>query len=329
MKSLYRIILLIGFLFLPVSFTFSQQGDREKGIELFKQGSYKEAVTALQKAVKSTPSDAAARTFLGLAQLKLGKTKDAEKSFVKSLEINPNQTDARKALAYTYLLRGNPTQVIKQIAVLKAANALDAEAYYIFGWANLRLGNGDAALESADQAVRLNPKMANAYLLKAHAIMNRRSGEREYAEIAARYGSAADNIGKFIMLAADSAEKTFYRGQQETLRAFAAYYTEREKNKNNTPADTDVNITPLKILTKPRASYTDQARQAGVMGTIRLLVAFAADGQVKEVLVLSGLGYGLDAEAVRAARNIKFESEKRDGKPVMSVKTVEYSFMIY
>lgn len=327
LKPLYRTCLLICFLTIT-SAVFAQSSNRDSGIELFKKGSYKESVAVLQKAVKAAPSDAEARTFLGMSQIKLGKLKDAEKNLAKTLEINPNQQNARKSLAYVYLLRGKLKESVGQIAVLKAANALDAESYYIFGWANLRLGNSDEALEGAEQAVQLDPKMANAYLLKAHAIMNHRGVMQDFKEIAARYGSAADNIGKFILLSVNSPDRPFWRDQEQTLRRFAGYYAEREKNKNSASVS-DADVTPVKILAKPRASYTERARQAGAMGMIRLLVAFSETGKVTDVLVLTSLGYGLDEEAVKAARGIKFEPEKRSGKAVMSVKTVEYSFTIY
>ena len=51
-----------------INFTFAQT-EREKGIELFKQGKNKEAVAALEKASKrkETKTDAEVWNFLGLA----------------------------------------------------------------------------------------------------------------------------------------------------------------------------------------------------------------------------------------------------------------------
>jgi TonB family protein len=307
---------------------FGQGGEREKGIEFYSKGSFKESAALLQKVVKSSPNDAEARTYLALAQIKLGKMKDAEKMLGKSLEMNPNQPNARKALAYVFILRDKLKESLKQMEALRAMEPLDAESFYILGWAHLRLGNSEAALVNADEAVKLNPKFANGYFLKAQAIMNRWESPKDFKAIAAKYGSSAENIGKFIVLSSALPDAPFWRGQQETLRVFADYYAEREKNKASA-AETTANITPLKIISKPRANYTDQARQAYVSGTIRLLVAFTASGRVENVLVLTSLGYGLDAEAVRAAKGIKYEPEIRDGKPVTSVKTVEYTFTIY
>lgn len=330
MKILYKITLFAVLLFSASAGFAQQETEREKGVGLYRKGDYKESVKVLEKVVKSAPDDAEARTILGLAQIKLGKLKDAVKMLDKSLELNPNQPDARKAYAYALLLRGKLKESVNQIVSLKALQPLDAESFYILGWANLRLGNYDESLENADQAVKLSPQMPNGYYLKAQAIMNRRNVPTDYAAIAAKYGSAADNIGKFIVLSAALPDAGFWRGQQETLKVFAAYYSEKEKNRKDAEKeDSEANSTPVKIISKPRANYTNRARDAGTSGTIRLLVAFSENGKVEHVLVLTSVGYGLDEEAVKAARGINFTPRTVNGKPVTTVKPVEYTFTIY
>lgn len=64
---------------------------------------------------------------------------------------------------------------------------------------------------------------------------------------------------------------------------------------------------PRRILSKPEPSYTEEARRAGVEGKVVLLAVLAADGNVKHVLLLQPLSYGLTEEAITAARKIKFE----------------------
>jgi outer membrane biosynthesis protein TonB len=44
---------------------------------------------------------------------------------------------------------------------------------------------------------------------------------------------------------------------------------------------------------------------------------------------LKGLGYGLDQQALNAARSIAFEPQIENGKPISVVKMVQYSFAIY
>ncbi len=85
----------------------------------------------------------------------------------------------------------------------------------------------------------------------------------------------------------------------------------------------------VKILAKPRASYTDAARQNQVTGTVRLRVTFTASGQVGSVAPVSGLPYGLTEQAIAAAKGIKFEPAKRNGVATAQTSIVEYSFTIY
>jgi TonB family protein len=85
----------------------------------------------------------------------------------------------------------------------------------------------------------------------------------------------------------------------------------------------------VKILSKPRANYTDAARQNQVQGKVVLRVTFSANGSIGGISVISGLGNGLTEQAIAAARGIKFEPAKRGGVPYSVTKPVEYSFTIY
>ena len=326
MKTLH-IALLFVVLLLPVA-TFGQTDERAKGIEFFKNQSYKEAAALLEKTVKAAPGDVEARNYLALAQIALGKFKNAEKTLETGLETAPNDAAARKSLAFVYLMRGKFSESVDEIARLRTLAPLDAESFYILGLAEFRLRRNGEALAAADESIKLNAKYANAYLLKAQAILNLWNGDRKiYQEITARYGSPVDHIGKFVTLAANSPEAPFWRAQQESLKIFAKYYEELEKTKSS--ADANTAPTGFKILKKPRAEYSSRARSAGVGGTVRLLVAFGADGKIENVMVLSSLGYGLDEVSIKAARKIEFEPATLNGQPVRSIRPVEYTFTIY
>lgn len=86
---------------------------------------------------------------------------------------------------------------------------------------------------------------------------------------------------------------------------------------------------PVFVLRKPRASYTDAARQKNVSGTIGLKVQLLANGQVGSVKVVQKLESGLDGEAAAAAKKIKFLPAQINGKNVDAEKYVEYTFTIY
>lgn len=116
----------------------------------------------------------------------------------------------------------------------------------------------------------------------------------------------------------------------DSLYFFTNYYKVPDNMRmTNSDAQPLPNSTPIKILSKPRPSYTTSARTANAQGTVRMLVAFDANGKIGHILITKRLGFGLDEQALRAARNIKFLPASQDGKPVSVVRTIEYSFAIY
>jgi TonB family protein len=86
--------------------------------------------------------------------------------------------------------------------------------------------------------------------------------------------------------------------------------------------------TSAQILEKPRPVYTEEARRLGIEGEVQLEVCFRASGEVDIVRVVRGLGHGLDENAARAARTIRFLPAKRDGQPVDSTATVHITFQL-
>ena len=78
-----------------------------------------------------------------------------------------------------------------------------------------------------------------------------------------------------------------------------------------------------------KADYTEDARHAGVQGTVILMVVFADEGVLKHILVLQGLSYGLTEQAIAAARKIRFTPAMRDGKPISVNGELEFNFSLY
>jgi TonB family protein len=85
----------------------------------------------------------------------------------------------------------------------------------------------------------------------------------------------------------------------------------------------------VKIISKPRASYTDAARQNNVQGSVTLRITFLASGQIGGISPVSGLPYGLTEQAIAAARSIRFEPAKKNGVPFTKQMTIQYGFTIY
>jgi TonB family protein len=85
----------------------------------------------------------------------------------------------------------------------------------------------------------------------------------------------------------------------------------------------------IAITNKPRANYTDAARQNQVQGTVTLRVTFNANGTIGGISPVSGLPNGLTEQAIAAARNIRFTPAMKNGVAVTVTKQVQYSFTLY
>jgi protein TonB len=74
-------------------------------------------------------------------------------------------------------------------------------------------------------------------------------------------------------------------------------------------------INPVPLL-QPKPNYTVQAMQAKVTGEVMLDAVVEANGTVRILRVLKGLPFGLNDEAIKAARQWLFKPATADGKPV-------------
>ena len=95
----------------------------------------------------------------------------------------------------------------------------------------------------------------------------------------------------------------------------------------NTPATSAVDEKPVR-LSGPTPQYTEEARANRINGTVVLRVLVGADGDVKQVRVVSGLPYGLNEKAIEVARQTKFKPAMKDGKPVPHWVALQMSFNI-
>jgi TonB family protein len=83
---------------------------------------------------------------------------------------------------------------------------------------------------------------------------------------------------------------------------------------------------PIEIISKPRPTYTKEAKDKKIEGDVVVQVVFLASGQVQVQRVVRGLGYGLDEAAQQAAREIKFKPARQDGQPVDFAGNVHITF---
>ena len=85
----------------------------------------------------------------------------------------------------------------------------------------------------------------------------------------------------------------------------------------------------VQIVSRPKPSYTEEARKNQIAGVVVLRAVFSASGQVTNIHAVSGLPNGLTEQAIAAAKQIKFVPATKDGRPVSTWMQLQYDFNLY
>jgi len=89
-------------------------------------------------------------------------------------------------------------------------------------------------------------------------------------------------------------------------------------------------VTLPRVIREVRPQYTSEAMRAKVQGTVLLECVVKPDGSVGDVSVVRSLDptFGLDQEAIKAAKNWRFQPGMRMGEPVSVLVTIELTFTL-
>lgn len=298
------------------------------GVVLFEQAKFDEAIASLEKATKSPEyaTDPEIWNYLGLAYMANNEPRKSRKAFEKSVELNPSSSVYQGNLGYALLVSGLPDKATLAVEKTLKLDPKNSSAYRTRAILNLWSAQLDSAEADVNRAIELDPKNSSAYLLKSEVIVaklnaNIAGGGTLKGEVPS-FKRAAETLEAGIAHCASCPDRTRLESELDSITAFYHHY---EKSMSDASAPQD-KVTPLRIRDRPAANYSDRAQANNVEGTVRLTVLLGASGRVEGVLVRKGLGYGLDELAIAAARKIKFEPKKRNGKPESTVITIDYSF---
>ena len=87
-------------------------------------------------------------------------------------------------------------------------------------------------------------------------------------------------------------------------------------------------IAPPRVLSKVEPEYSEEARLAGLQGTVVLSMVVGDDGSAQNLVVTRPLGMGLDEKAIQAVSKWKFNPGTRGGTPVPVIATIEVNFRL-
>jgi TonB family protein len=324
--------------------------ERARGIQLFNANKNEEAIDELRVAVKKDKNDGDAWYYLGLALVRIDDMKGARKAFESAVKLKPDFGPAHTGFAYALIAANKDSEVLREARAAIKLRDSDHMAHYLIGVVRLRAGNPGDALSEAETAIAQNKNFGPAYLLKSQALLALQSQEaavssqvvnvrssqpltdaeqqrrRERArKTRETYAAAATALQTYLKLVASDRETAMWKEQLETLQIFAG--TEIDPTAK-TFYGRDV-TTRVKVLSKPEPGYTDQARSAGISGTVILRAVFSATGTVDHILVIRSLPGGLTEQAIQAAKKIKFMPATKDGKMVSMLMELQYNFSVF
>ncbi|MEO7673200.1 MAG: TonB family protein [Pyrinomonadaceae bacterium] len=333
MKYLFPFLVLFAF---ALSDAAAQVNERNQAIKYYLDGNDIEAILALEQVVKQRQfaSDAEVINYLGLAYQNALDDKKARKMFEKAVKLQPGNSVYRANLAYVYLLARQLNKSQQQAEKALQLDPSNVSAYFVIGTADLWEGKPDEAMATAEKMMNIDPGFLPGYMLKSDVLISTlggrvAAGSTVRTEIDFLRQSVAVLEAGLKNIKPNTNRKAI-DDKLEGLKVFYEHYSrDRSLASTTTPPTPEPGVTPVKIISKRPASYTDSARSAGVQGSVRLAVLLGANGTVVQILKLKGLGYGLDEQAIRAARQIVFQPKMKDGVPVSTVVTIDYSFSIY
>lgn len=87
--------------------------------------------------------------------------------------------------------------------------------------------------------------------------------------------------------------------------------------------------TPPRVIKSPDPKYSKEARKKKIEGITVLWLIVGADGLPRDIRVVRSVGYGLDEEAIKAAKKWRFKPSTMDGKPVPVQINIDVAFHLY
>ena len=152
------------------------------GAAQFEQGSTKQAIASLEKALSLDRKLAEAHNYLGLIYLQQSDPRQAAEHFGKAVAINTYFTDARNNLGVAYKELKKYDKAMKQFrTALKDRTYRTPEKIHLnMGHLYLERGRLPEAIREFDRAVTLNPSYLRGIL--GLGISYKRSGKPDLAE---------------------------------------------------------------------------------------------------------------------------------------------------
>jgi tetratricopeptide (TPR) repeat protein len=166
------------------------------GYLLNRLGRIDEGIAACQQALRLDPQHAEAYSNLGMLFSKQGRWDEAVAQFRKALQLRPDLVDIRISLANCCWEHDRLGEAKQHCAVVLRQRPNRAEAYNVLGAVLLKEGARSESLAAFDEALRHDPKLAEAHFNRAMVVLAMGRFEEGWREYEWRWQCKHFVIGK-------------------------------------------------------------------------------------------------------------------------------------
>ena len=229
----------------------------------------------------------------------------AQSGIKHAVALKPESAQVNFIAAQVYRHEGARSMAIASLQKAIESQPIFPEAHFLLAQCLKDSNKLEAAREEVDIAINQGSPLYPAYRLIA---------ELEIAK-GSNFDAAIAALETALLFSddADKPDATAMRDEIDKTRAFV------ESLKRVTLLQIDQKapgIVPPFQLNSPQPRYTQEARALKLQGGVWMGILVTENGDVDSVLVLRGLGLGLDEQAEEVARNLKFSPATRSGKPI-------------
>ncbi|MEO1995663.1 MAG: tetratricopeptide repeat protein [Planctomycetaceae bacterium] len=127
------------------------------GQAYYQQGNYAMAAAEFKKAVASVPSNPDYAANLARTRYKMGDVAGAEQFYRRNLTASPGHQPSYHGLAELMVAQGRGQEATAMLSSWTATQPYVAESHLELAWLQQETGQPDAAAQSLQQAMRVNP----------------------------------------------------------------------------------------------------------------------------------------------------------------------------
>jgi TonB family protein len=279
------------------------------GRKLYRKGQTERAIEELYTALSVKETYFEAQLLLARSLLDAQRPREAVGMLRGVDAIERGKVSYHKMLGQAYYQSNRLREASQSLSyAIAEASREDHELHYYLGLVELRRGNALKAINEAKHALEISPRYWPARKLLSDAYLNNKDT-----------ALAAEQLTRYLRSVRDRDKAAALRKRLKAIESLSR--AKSEGSVENT-------FVPPQIRRVPRATYTDEARRNRIEGKVKVEVLLGSDGTVRQVIVTQGLGFGLDEQAVIAARGIEYTPGINNDKPVSVWLGVYFVFIL-